>query len=152
LPFPGIWVDEIAPEHEARDFIIKTNGVVAHAHGTGLGQLTLNGVGKAVLGHAFSQAGLRQDAGQQAGFRFGQEVGRGLAILHQRRADFIEIGVGADARKLRGAVATRHDAKGFVVVPIKGEIAHGSRARGPQSVRSASGDLCKQAAPEAKPR
>ena len=123
LPFAGIGVDEVAPEQVTRDLVVKADGVVAHADGVRLGQFVFDGAGKRVLGHALLQAGLRQDAGEQAGFGFGQVVGRGRAVLHQRLADLVEVHIGAHAGELRGAVATRHLAEGFVVVPVESEIA-----------------------------
>jgi len=48
-----------------------------------------------------------------------------LAGWHQRLADFVQLGIGADGRELRGPVAARVGAKGFVVVPEKGVGRHG---------------------------
>jgi hypothetical protein len=63
---------------------------------------------------------LRRDAGDQAGLRVGQEIIGGLAIQHDRIADLVQLGIGADRGELRRAVAARDGAKGFVVVPEKG--------------------------------
>jgi hypothetical protein len=54
---------------------------------------------------------IRQDC------RVGQEVGRRLAIQHDRRADLVQVGIGADRGELGRAVAARLGAEGFVVVP-----------------------------------
>src|SRR5690606_24987447 len=77
-----------------------------------------------VLGQAALQTGLRQDAGEQAGLGVGQVVGGWLAVMHHRLADLIELCIGADAGELRRPVAPGHAAKGFVVVPEEGELAH----------------------------
>jgi hypothetical protein len=43
-----------------------------------------------VFGQALLQRVLRQDAGEQHAFGVGQEVGRGLAVLHHRLADLVQ--------------------------------------------------------------
>jgi hypothetical protein len=85
-------------------------------------QFGLDARGELVLGHAALQAHLGRDAGHAGRPRVGQVVGRGLAIDHQRLADFVQLGVGADAGELRRPVAARHGAEGFVVVPEKGVV------------------------------
>ena len=120
LPLAGVGVDQVAPEQVAGEFVVKPDGVVAHTDGAGLGQQALDAGGKRGLGLALGQAFLRGDAGDQAGVGVGQVVGSGLAIGHHRLADFIQLGVGADGRKLGRPVAPHVGAKGFVVVPDEG--------------------------------
>ena len=124
LPFARVGIDQVAPEHEARDLVVEADGVVAHADGASLREGPFDLRREFALGHAALQAQLRRDAGDQAGFGVGQEVGRRLAVQHQRLADLIEFGVGADARELRRAVAPHVGAKGFVVVPEEGVSGH----------------------------
>jgi hypothetical protein len=57
---------------------------------------------------------IRQDCGARQII-----VGR-LAEQHQRLADLVEVGIGADRGELRRAIAARLGAEGFVVVPEKG--------------------------------
>lgn len=78
-----------------------------------------------MFGHAPLEALLRRDAGDQAGLRIGQEIRRRLAVQHDRLADFIQAGVGADGGKLRRAVAPRLHAERLVVVPEESVICHG---------------------------
>jgi hypothetical protein len=120
LPLAGVGVDQVAPEQEARDLVIEADGVVAHADGAGLGQQALDARGKGGLGLALGQAFLRRDAGDEAGVGVWQVVGGGLAIGHDRLADFAQLGIGADGRKLGGSVAPHVGAKGLVVVPDEG--------------------------------
>ena len=127
LPLARIGVDEVAPEHEARDFIVKPDGVVAHANGAGLRKLGLDAVRKLALGQAFFQAQLGGDAGDEARLRIGQVVVGGPAVDHQRLTDLVELGIGADGGKLRRAIQPRVGTKGFVVVPEKGVRGHGAR-------------------------
>ena len=127
LPLARVRVDQVAPEHEARDLVVKPDGVVAHTNGAGLRENLFDLRCKGVFGHTHFQALLRCDAGDQAGLRIGQKVGRGLAIDHQRVADFVQLGVGADGGKLRGAVAAHVGTKGLVVVPEKSVGGHGGK-------------------------
>ena len=124
LPLACIGVDQIAPEQEARHLVVEADRVVAHAHRARAGQLRLDRRREGVLGQAALQAGLRQDAGEQAGFGLGQEVRRGAAVAHHRRVDRVQIGIGAQAGELRRPVAARHRTEGFVVVPEEAELAH----------------------------
>jgi hypothetical protein len=124
LPFTAIGVDEVAPEQVARHLVVETDGVVAHADRARQGQHGLDGRRELMLGHAALQAVLRQDAGQQAALRVGQVVGCRLAVEHQRLADLVELGIGAQAGELGGPVAARHTAEGLVVVPEEGQVAH----------------------------
>ena len=71
LPLTRVGVDEVAPEHVARDLIVETDGVVAHANGAGAAQFGLDAGGKFALGHAAFQAHLRCDAGDEAGLGVG---------------------------------------------------------------------------------
>jgi hypothetical protein len=105
LPFARIRIDQVAPEHEAGDLVVEADGVVAHADGAGLRKRLLDGGGELVLGHAPFQTLLRRDAGNQAGLRVGQEIIGRLAIQHDRIADLVQLGIGADRGKLRRAVA-----------------------------------------------
>ncbi len=89
LPLARIRIDQIAPEHEARDFIIKTDRVVTDADGAARGQRLFDDGRELVFRHATLQADLRRDAGDQAGLRVGQEIRRGPAVMHDRFADFI---------------------------------------------------------------
>ena len=57
--------------------------------------------------HRTLQRQLRQDAGEQAAFRVGQEVRRGLAVEHQRRVDLLQFGIGAQPGKLRRPIPPR---------------------------------------------
>ena len=82
------------------------------------------GIGKGMLGHALREAGLRQDAGEQAGLGVGEIVGRRPAVVHHRRVDLAQLGIGADAGELRRPVAARHAAEGFVVVPEEVQVIH----------------------------
>ena len=67
---------------------------------------------------------LRRDAGDQAGLRIGQVVGRRLAIQHDRLADLVEFGIGADRRRTATGGRGADAAEGFVVVPEKGGGGH----------------------------
>ena len=125
LPLARVGVDEVAPEHEARDLVIKPDGVVAHANGARLRKFGLDAIGKIVLGHALFQTQLRRDAGDEARLRVWQIVVGRLTVKHQRIADFVQCGVGADGRKLRRPVAPGVGTEGFVVVPEKGVGGHG---------------------------
>jgi hypothetical protein len=60
----------------------------------------------------------------KARHRVGQEIGRRLAVQHDRVADFIQAGIGADGCELGRAVAARLRPKSFVVVPKKGVGGH----------------------------
>jgi hypothetical protein len=77
-----------------------------------------------MLRHAALQAVLGQDAGEQAGLGVRQVVGRGLAVQHQRLADLVQLGIGAQAGELGRPVPPGHAAKGLVVVPEEAEVAH----------------------------
>jgi hypothetical protein len=90
----------------------------------GLAEGLFDGIGELVLRHAPFQALLRRDAGDQAGLRVGQEIIGRLAIQHDRIADLVQLGVGADRGKLGRAVAARLGAEGFVVVPEKSLCGH----------------------------
>ena len=134
LPLARIGIDEVAPEQEARDLVVEADGVVAHADGAGLREGALDLRRELVLGQAAFEAQLRRDAGDQRGLGTRQVVGRGLAIDHQRLADLVERRVGADGGELRGPVAARHGAEGFVVVPeegLSGHVVVGKRKRIP---------------------
>ena len=124
LPFACVGVDQVAPEHEARDLIVEPDGVVAHANGAGLGHLGLDAGRKLALGHAAFPGHLRRDAGDEAGLRIGQVVIGGFAVQHDRLADLVQLGIGADGGKLRRPVAPGVGAKGFVVVPEEGVGGH----------------------------
>ena len=124
LPFARIGIGEIAPEHETRDLVIEAYGVIAHAHGAGLGQFGFDAGRELDLGNALFQRPLRRDARDQAGLRIGQIVVGRLAVPHHGLADFVELVIRAYARKLRGTVVARLGAKGFVVVPEEG-MSHG---------------------------
>ena len=67
LPLACVGVDQVAPEHEARDLIVEADRVVADADGAGLGQELFDLPGKLMFGHAALQTQLRRDAGEQAG-------------------------------------------------------------------------------------
>ena len=120
LPFATIGVDQVAPKQKAGKFIIEADAVVAHANGAGLRQFGMNTLGKRLLCHPALQALLRRDARNQAGGRVGQIVGRGLAQQIDGFAHDVELRIGADGGKLRGAVAARVDAESFVIVPKEG--------------------------------
>ena len=120
LPFARVGVEQVAPQQKTREFVVEADRVVTHADGAGLAERLLDGAGKLVLRHAAFQAQLRRNAGNQTRLRIGQIVRRGLAIQHQRIADFVQPGIGANRRELRRAVAARADAEGFVVVPEEG--------------------------------
>ena len=120
LPLARIGVNQIAPEHEARDLIVKADGVVTHANGAGLTQRLLDLRGKLILGDAFFKTQLGRDAGDQARHRVGQKIIGWLAIQHDRLTHFIQVCIGSDRRKLRRPVTPHVGAKGFVVVPEEG--------------------------------
>src|SRR6185437_11806152 len=105
LPFARIGVDQVAPEQEARHFVVEAYRVVAHAYGFALRQFALDLRGEFEFRHAALEADLRRDAGDEAGLRIGEEIGGRLAIHHQRLADLVQFGIGADAGKLGRAVA-----------------------------------------------
>ena len=63
LPFAGVGVDQVAPKQVAGDFIVKADGVVAHADGARLAEGRLDLAGKAVFAHALGQALLGGEAG-----------------------------------------------------------------------------------------
>ena len=109
----------------AGDFVVEADGVVAHADGAVAAQLGQDGVGEAVLRQPLGQAGLRHDAGEQAGFGIRQIVGSRLAVDHHRIAHLVQVEVGADAGKLGRPVQARVAAEGFVVVPEEGVCGHG---------------------------
>ena len=73
--------------------------------------------GELVLRQALGVAVLGGDACDQATLRIGQIIGRRLAQDIDGRTDFVQIGIGADGGKLRGAIGACADAKGFVIVP-----------------------------------
>ena len=108
----------------AGDLVVEADGVVAHADGAVTPQLGQDGVGEVVFRQPLGQAGLRHDAGEQAGFGVGQVVGRRLAVDHHRVAHLVQVEVGADAGKLGRPVQTRVAAEGFVVVPEEACFAH----------------------------
>ena len=114
-----------APEEMAGDLVVEADGVVAHADGAVTPQLGQDGVGEVVFRQPLGQAGLRHDAGEQAGFGVGQVVGRRLAVDHHRVAHLVQVEVGADAGKLGRPVQARVAAEGFVVVPEEGVCGHG---------------------------
>ena len=128
LPLARIGVAQVAPQHEAGDLVVEADRVVADADGSALAQRIVDAAGEFMLGHALGRALLRRDAGDQAAFGLGQHVGRRLAVQHQRLADLVQLGIGADGGELRRPVAPRVGAEGFVVVPEKGGRAHGHRA------------------------
>ena len=134
LPFARVRVDKVAPEQMARDFVVKADAVVAHAHGARLGQRGVHAGGKFALRQAALRAKLRGDAGDQAAFRLGQRVCRRAAVQHERLARFVQIGIGADGGELRRPVAARIGPEGFVVVPEKRK-----RRRGLHAAAGASG-------------
>jgi hypothetical protein len=111
LPFARIRVDQVAPEQEARDFVVEADGVVADADRARLAEGGADLRGELVFGHPVFQAVLRRDAGDQAGLRIGQEIGRRLAVQHDRLADLVEVGIGADRGELGRAIAARHAPK-----------------------------------------
>ena len=120
MPLPRIRVDQVTPKHEARDFVVKPDGVVAHANRAGLAEGLLDLRRKLVFGQALFQAQLRRDTRDEARLGVGQEIVGGLAIQHERLADLVQRRIRANGRKLRGPVAPGVDAEGLVVVPEKG--------------------------------
>src|SRR5690606_25855081 len=93
-----------------------------------LGEGLLDARREFVLGQPALEAKLWRDAGDQAGLGARQVVRRRLAVDHDRLADFVEFGIGADGCELRGPVAPRLRAEGFVVVPEKG-VLHAADSR-----------------------
>jgi len=120
LPLTPVRVNQVAPKHEAGDFIVKTNGVIAHAHGARPRQCLLNVRRKLVFGQTFFQTRLRRDAGDQARLRVWQKIIGGLAVQHDWLTDLMEIRIGTNGRELGWARAPGVDAKSFIVVPEKG--------------------------------
>ena len=119
FPFPGIRVDQIAPQQKSGEFIVEADGVVADTDGAGLREGLFDAGRESMLRHTALQTQLRRDAGDQNRSWIGQVVVGWLAIEHQRLADFVQLGVGAYRRKLRRPVEARINAEGFVVVPEK---------------------------------
>ena len=119
-PLAAVGLDEVAPKQVAGKFVVKTDGVVAYADGAWLAEFGMYAGCKFVLGQAVLQAVLRGDACNEARLGIGQVVGRGLAQQVDGLANGVEVGIGADGGKLRGAVGARVGAKGFVIVPEKG--------------------------------
>ena len=76
LPLARVRVDQVAPEQVARDLVVEADRVVADADRAGLRQRALDLGGERVLGQALLEAGLRHDAGEQAGLGVGQRIGR----------------------------------------------------------------------------
>ncbi|UUZ52091.1 hypothetical protein LP420_09620 [Massilia sp. B-10] len=68
-------IDQVAPEQEARDFIVETDGVVADPDRARLAERRLDRRGKLMFRHAPFEALLGRDAGDQARHRVGQEIG-----------------------------------------------------------------------------
>ena len=124
LPFAAIRVHQVAPEHEARDLVVKADSVVAHANCSGLSQQTLDAGRKFIFRQPALQAQLRRNAGNQAGHRIGQVIIGRLAVNHHRLTDLVEVGIGANAGKLARPITPRIQAKGFVVMPEKGVRGH----------------------------
>ena len=120
-----VGVEEVAVEGVAGDFVVVTDVVEADGASVGLGKFGVNPRSKFGLGHAFLVALLRGDTGNQHGFGRGQVVVGLFAIECDGVGDEVEIGVGADASKLRGAVAGGVDAECFVVVEKEGGLGHG---------------------------
>ena len=115
-----VGVDEVAVKQVARHFIVVADIVETHDAGVGAGKLRPNSRGKFRLGHTFFIALLRRDAGKQYRFGRGQIVVGLFAIEYDGVGDGVEIGVGADAGELSGAVGGGADAEGFVVVDEEG--------------------------------
>jgi len=124
LPFARIRVHQVTPQQEARDLVVEADRVVADADRARLGKRGADAGREFVLGHAVFQAVLRRDAGDQARLRIGQVVRRGPAVQHDRLADLVEVGVGADCGELGGTIAPRFRAEGLVIVPEEGVVAH----------------------------
>ena len=71
LPLAGIRINEVAPEQKARDFVIKTDGVVTHTHRARLAESSLERACKLVFRYALLQTLLGSNARQQAGLGAG---------------------------------------------------------------------------------
>ena len=71
------------------------------------------------LDHAVGQRALRREAGDQASIGVRQDVVSRPAMEDQRRAEGVEVEVGAQAGELRGTIEPRVRAPGFVVVPVE---------------------------------
>ncbi len=124
LPFAGIRVHQIAPQHKARDFIVKTNGVVAHANVVVLRNSSFNLRCKLSFRNATLKTDLRRDASDQARLRVGQIIKRRLTEQYQRITHFVQVGVGTNCGKLRGPIAPQIGPEGFVIVPEEGVARH----------------------------
>ena len=135
-PLARVRVDQVAPEQVARDLVVEADRVVADPGRARPAEFALDRRRERVFGQATLEAPLRRDAGQQAGLGIGQRVGRGLAVQHHRRADLVQLGVGADAGELRRPVTARQAAEGFVVVPEEAEVGVGHAATIPQPSRA----------------
>ena len=125
LPAVGIGVVEVAIEGVAGHLVIEADAVVAQHAGVRGGELLVNLANEVRLAQPVLHRLLRRDAGDEAGFRLRQVVRRRLAIDHQRLADDVEIGVGANARKLRRPVPGGADAEGLVVMKVESGLAAG---------------------------
>ena len=125
LPLAGVGVNQAAPKHEAGDLVVKPNRVVAHANGAWLAESRLDLCSKLVFGDALLHADLGRDASDQTSFWFGQKVIRRLTIQHDWRANFLQLGIGANCRKLRRPIPAHVGTEGFVVVPEEGVMGRG---------------------------
>ena len=121
LPLPGIGVEQVAVEEVATHLVIEAQAVVAQGTGARLAHQRLDAAGELGLGQAAAAGLLGRDAGDQAGLGVGQEVIGRLAEPLHRRADLVELGIGAEGRELRGAIAARIGTEGLVVVPQEGQ-------------------------------
>ena len=119
-PLAGIGVVQIAIQQVAGDFVVEADAVVADPTGAGLTQNTEDAGRELGLDHTLALGELRRDAGEETGVGMGQQIGRGTAVEHQRRADFIQIGIGAQTGELTGTITMGIGAPGFVIVPVEG--------------------------------
>ena len=128
FPFALIRIMEIAVQQMPRELVIETQGVVADPAGSRRGEFVVHDRRKLGFDATLALGKLRRDAGDQAGLGMRQDIGRGLAIKHDRIADDLQIEVCADTGELRGPVAARIGTGGLVVVPEERGCGHGNRA------------------------
>ncbi|MNO98341.1 hypothetical protein D3C76_900860 [compost metagenome] len=122
LPAVGIGVIEVAIEGVAGHLVIEADAVVAQHAGVRGGELLVDLANEVRLAQAVLHRLLRRDAGDEAGFRLRQVIRGRFAVNHQWLADDVEVGVGANTRKLRRPVLGGADAEGLVIVEIEGRI------------------------------
>lgn len=119
LPAISVWVHQVAVQGVAGYLVVEAQVVVAQDAGLRHREFPVNGLDEGGLAHPKLVHLLRRDAGDETGLGLGQVIWCQLAVDHQGLADDVELGIGADAGKLRRSIATRMNTKGFVVVEVE---------------------------------